>query len=79
MESELRCPMACGILPAQGLNTCPLHLQVASYPLTASPGKSSKGFITSKGDDCGIQNKICVSTPAFTFIHGAVMHSGWCV
>ena len=46
---------------------------------TALPGKSSKGFITSKGDAYGIQNKISVNTPAFTFIHGAIRHSGWCI
>ena len=30
---RLICPMACGILPGQGLNPCFLHWQVDSYPL----------------------------------------------
>ena len=30
---RLICPMACGILPGQGLNPCPLHWQVNSQPL----------------------------------------------
>ena len=30
---ELSCPAACGIFLDQGLNLCPLHWQVNSYPL----------------------------------------------
>ena len=29
----LSCPAACSIFPDQGLNQCPLHWQVNSYPL----------------------------------------------
>ena len=29
----LSCPKACGILPNQGSNRCPLHWQLDSYPL----------------------------------------------
>ena len=29
----LSCSTACGIFPDQGLNPCPLHWQVDSYPL----------------------------------------------
>ena len=33
MPSVLKHTVACGILPDQGLNPCPLHWQVDSYPL----------------------------------------------
>ena len=37
----LSCSVACGIFLDQGLNSCPLHWQVDSYPLHHH-GKSSK-------------------------------------
>ena len=33
MALRLSCPMACGIFLDQGLNLCPLHRQVDSFPL----------------------------------------------
>ena len=33
MTHRLSCSMPCGTLPGQGLNPCPLHWQVDSYPL----------------------------------------------
>ena len=33
MAHGLSCPMACGIIPEQGLNLCPLHWQMDSHPL----------------------------------------------
>ena len=40
----LRCSAACGIFPDQGLNPCPLHWQVDSYPLRHQESPSSSSF-----------------------------------
>ena len=40
--------MACGIFPDQGLNPCPLHLQVYSYPLYHQGSSMAQIFLPTR-------------------------------
>ena len=44
----LSCSVACGILPDQGLNLCPLHWQADSYPLCHQGSPCGSVFKASK-------------------------------
>ena len=43
------CSAACGIFPDQGLNPCPLHRQVSSYPLYVLVAQSCPALCNSMG------------------------------
>ena len=58
------CSAACGILPDQGSNPCPLHWQADSQPLRHQ-GSPALGL---KGKDYSIKDDSC-SSFAFMFIH----------
>ena len=53
-EHGLSCSLACGLIPAQRLNLCPLHWQADSFPPNqqGSPGNALLSY--TKSMSCGV-------------------------
>ena len=74
----LSCSAACGIVPDQGSNLCPLHWQADPYPLYHQRSPSSSFF------NCKTEFKVVLASQSVVKMkqvntHKALRNSTWCI